>query len=49
MAVSLVAALLLLSGATSAEGSDVIELDGESFDEGIADLDMVLVEFYAPW
>lgn len=47
--ISLVAALLFLSGCVFAEDSDVIELGGDTFDDGIADLDIILVEFYAPW
>lgn len=31
------------------DSSDVIELDSESFQDGIADKDIILVEFYAPW
>ena len=31
------------------ESSDVIELDAASFADRIADMDVVLVEFYAPW
>lgn len=44
----LLAVLAFLSG-TRAEDSDVIELGEDTFDDGIADLDIVLVEFYAPW
>ena len=42
--------LLLAIGVThSEEESDVMELDKENFYARIADLDIVLVEFYAPW
>ena len=41
--------LVLLSRVAWAEDSDVIELDEDTFDDGIADLDIILVEFYAPW
>lgn len=40
--------LSLLAMAVAGE-SDVIELDEKSFDEGIEDEDIILVEFYAPW
>lgn len=43
----LVAALLIVG--IGAEDSDVIELEESNFDEGIAELDIILVEFYAPW
>ena len=47
---SLVLALLLATSSPArAEDSDVLELDSANFDDGIADLDIVLVEFYAPW
>ena len=44
-------AALLLAGSywASAQDSDVIELDSANFDDIVADLDVVLVEFYAPW
>ena len=45
----LLAVLVLVSGTRAEEESDVIELDEGSFDDGIADLDIILVEFYAPW
>jgi len=32
-----------------AEESDVLELDAKTFDDGIEDKDIILVEFYAPW
>ena len=41
--------MLVFLSSTRAEESDVIELDEDNFDDGIADLDIVLVEFYAPW
>lgn len=41
--------LLLLTSVGAWADSDVIELDSATFDEGIADLEIVLVEFYAPW
>ena len=41
--------LAVLLGFGWAQNSDVIELDGANFDESIGDLDIVLVEFYAPW
>ena len=44
-----VVVLLLVATAVADDASDVIELDADSFDEGIADEDMILVEFYAPW
>lgn len=40
--------LLLASGAVRAE-SDVMELDSDSFSDGVAGKDIILVEFYAPW
>ena len=41
---------LLASGAhVRAEESDVLELDADTFQDRIADKDIVLVEFYAPW
>ena len=40
---------LLAVVATAEENSDVLELDKDSFQDGIADRDIVLVEFYAPW
>lgn len=45
--VCLLVALLIVG--IGAEDSDVIELEESSFDEGIAELDIILVEFYAPW
>ena len=44
----LLLALLAVSSVT-AEDSDVIDLDSESFSDGIANKDIMLVEFYAPW
>lgn len=41
--------VLLITSSARAEDSDVIELDEANFDDGIADLDIVLIEFYAPW
>lgn len=40
---------LLAVVATADENSDVLEFDSDSFQDGIADKDIVLVEFYAPW
>ena len=34
---------------TLAEESDVLELDGDTFDDAVADKEIILVEFYAPW
>ena len=42
-------ALLLAGGAVRAEESDVLELDSDSFSDGIEDKEIILVEFYAPW
>lgn len=41
--------VVLLIAGIQADDSDVIELDESNFNDGIADLDIVLVEFYAPW
>lgn len=41
--------VLLLLASVGAWADNVIELDSATFDEGIADLEIVLVEFYAPW
>ena len=38
---------LLLIGA--ALGSDVLELSDDTFKDGLAGKDIVLVKFYAPW
>lgn len=43
------AVVLITSSTTLAEESDVLELDASNFDDQIADLDIALVEFYAPW
>lgn len=40
---------LLAVVATADENSDVLEFDSDSFQDGIADKDIILVEFYAPW
>ena len=40
---------LLAVVATAEENSDVLEFDSDSFQDGIADKDIILVEFYAPW
>ena len=40
---------LLAVVATAEENSDVLEFDSDSFQGGIADKDIILVEFYAPW
>lgn len=39
---------LLIAG-ISAQESDVIDLDETNFQDSIADMDIILVEFYAPW
>ena len=44
-AVYLLAALVVVA----AEDSDVLELDDDSFDDGVANEPTMLVEFYAPW
>ena len=44
----LLAAVMAL-GWAFVDASDVIDLDASSFDSGIADKDIMLVEFYAPW
>ena len=41
--------LLLLAAVAIAENSDVIELDGDNFEDTIDNMPIVLVEFYAPW
>lgn len=42
--------LVLLAVVVSAEdNSDVLEFDSDSFQDGIAGKDIILVEFYAPW
>ena len=42
--------LVLVAAVVAAEeDSDVLELGSESFQDGIADKDIILVEFYAPW
>ena len=41
--------LALLAVVATAEGSDVLEFDADSFQSGVADKDIILVEFYAPW
>ena len=43
---SFIALALLFSLAVA---SDVIELDDSNFKSGVADLDIALVEFFAPW
>lgn len=40
--------LLLLAAIVAVEGSDVLELDEKTFEEGV-NADIILVEFYAPW
>ena len=44
----LLAAALFVAAAYAQDG-DVIELDAANFDDEIADMEVVLVEFYAPW
>ena len=41
--------LAVLAVVVVAEDSDVLDLDSESFQDAIADKDIMLVEFYAPW
>ena len=41
--------LALLAVVATVEGSDVLEFDADSFQSGVADKDIILVEFYAPW
>ena len=41
--------LLLALCVALVAASDVLELDGNSFESGIADKNIILVEFYAPW
>lgn len=41
--------LLLALCVALVAASDVIELGADSFQSGIADKDIILVEFYAPW
>ena len=41
--------MAVLAVVVMAEDSDVLDLDSESFQDAIADKDIMLVEFYAPW
>lgn len=41
--------LLLALCVALVTASDVLELDANSFESGIANKDIILVEFYAPW
>ena len=41
--------LLLALCVALVTASDVLELDANSFESGVADKDIILVEFYAPW
>uniref|UniRef100_A0A8C5RTS5 Protein disulfide-isomerase n=1 Tax=Laticauda laticaudata TaxID=8630 RepID=A0A8C5RTS5_LATLA len=46
---TLLLALLLAAAAWPARASDVLELSDGDFDSGLADRNVALVEFYAPW
>ncbi|XP_015674084.2 protein disulfide-isomerase A3 [Protobothrops mucrosquamatus] len=46
---TLLFALLLAVAAWPARASDVLELSDDDFDSGLADRNVALVEFYAPW
>uniref|UniRef100_A0A8C6YDJ1 Protein disulfide-isomerase A3 n=1 Tax=Naja naja TaxID=35670 RepID=A0A8C6YDJ1_NAJNA len=46
---TLLLALLLAAAAWPARASDVLELSDDDFDSGLADRNVALVEFYAPW
>lgn len=45
----LVLAALLLLVPRPGRASDVLELGDDDFDSGLADRNLALVEFYAPW
>lgn len=49
MEVLVLAALLLLLVPRPGRASDVLELGDDDFDSGLADRNLALVEFYAPW
>lgn len=40
---------VLAAIAIAEDDGDVVELDADSFEDGIAGIPMMLVEFYAPW
>lgn len=44
-----VSLLLLAAVVLAEEGSDVLELDADNFDDELENLPIALVEFYAPW
>lgn len=46
---TLLLALLLAVAAWPARASDVLELSDDDFDSSLADRNVALVEFYAPW
>ena len=48
MKVTGVVAFVLLCGAL-AQGSDVLEFNDDNFEDSVAEHDMILVEFFAPW
>jgi hypothetical protein len=48
MKVTGVAAFVLLCGAL-AQASDVLEFTDDDFAESVAEHDIILVEFFAPW
>ena len=43
-----VVAFVLLCGAL-AQGSDVLEFNDDNFENSVAEHEMILVEFFAPW
>jgi protein disulfide-isomerase A1 len=47
--VAVIALFLQCVQATDEAPSDVLELDGESFEKAIADNDLIAVEFFSPW
>ena len=49
MSPRLVVLLVLAVAVVAEDDSDVLELDADNFKDELADREIVLVEFYAPW